>query len=184
MSRQQTPSQTVGPFFHVGLTRRTENRLVGEDCSSPRIRIEGRVVDGAGQGVPDAMLEIWQADARGIYDHPRDPRRAEFDPHFRGFGRAATDKSGRFFFETVKPGGRDEEAPHINVTLFARGILTHALTCIYFEEEPDLNAADPVFRTVPEDRRPTLLAVADEDKRCYRFNIVLQGERETVFFNP
>ena len=167
-----TASQTVGPFFGVGLTHPSapaslKNVLAG---NGQRIRIEGTVYDGDRQPVPDAMLEIWQADAHGRYA----------TPDFVGFARSATDDNGRFWFDTIKPGRVPDQAPHIVLTVFARGLLNHAVTRIYFADEP-LNDADPILALLPSDRRTTLLARRTE--HGYWFDVVLQGERETVFFN-
>jgi len=185
----QTPSQTVGPFFHVGLIHAGQEILVNEHTRGQRILVRGRVLDGAGAPVPDAMLEIWQADAGGIYNHPADPRRAQADPDFSSFGRAATDPNGEYQFKTVKPGtvpGDDgQQAPHINLRVFARGMLIHAITRLYFPDET-ANDTDPVLAAVPDPgRRSTLLAsaVPGEDLPTYQFDIVLQGEKETVFFD-
>ena len=186
----QTPSQTVGPFFHVGLIRAGQELLVSERIRGQRILVQGRVLDGAGAPVPDAMLEIWQADASGVYNHPADPRRAQADPEFLGFGRAPTDPNGEYQFKTVKPGrvpGIDgqQQAPHINLRVFARGMLIHATTRLYFPDET-ANDTDPVLGAVPDpERRSTLRAsaVPGEDLPTYRFDIVLQGEKETVFLD-
>ena len=152
------------------------------------IRIEGRVLDGAGAVMPDAMLEIWQADAQGRYAHPADGRPLASNS-FRGFGRAATDKDGGFFFATVKPGAGARvraascRRPHINVGLFARGMLKRLFTRIYFAGEP-ANATDPILALVPAERRATLLAKPDPAKPgLWRFDIHLQGPDETVFFD-
>jgi protocatechuate 3,4-dioxygenase alpha subunit len=187
----QTPSQTVGPFFGVGLTRpaQPQNVLVNDLTEGVRIRIEGTVFDGARQPVPDALVEIWQANAHGRYRHPLDAGPAPLDPHFSGFGRCPTDSSGGFSFETTKPGAvADSEgrvqAPHVNVTVFARGMLVHAFTRLYFSD--DALDADPVLALVDAARRPTLVATLAGDGRrpaSYRWDIHLQGDRETVFFD-
>lgn len=183
-----TPSQTVGPFFHGGLVREGLNVLVSSQTQGERIRIEGTVLDGDRAPVTDAMVEIWQANARGRYRHPFDERPVPLDPAFIGFGRSGTAEAGSFWFETVKPGpvpfrGETFQAPHVNIAVFARGMLDHLFTRLYFEGEA-ANHADPVLRRVPEERRTTLLARrnAVEGKTVYRFDIVLQGENETVFF--
>jgi len=188
---KQTPSQTVGPFFHLGLTRDDGGILTTDDTDGARIRIEGRVLDGAGDPVPDAMLEIWQANAHGRYRHPDDDREdVPLDAAFIGFGRVGTNAQGHYAFHTVKPGRVPAsdggwQAPHINLVVFARGMLIHANTRIYFSDEPT-NHDDPVLsRLVEEARRPTIVAqldAADEATAVYRFDIVLQGDRETVFF--
>ena len=186
----QTGSQTVGPFFHYGLIFGGEHVLVDEKTRGERILIEGTVYDGDGTPVPDALVEIWQPDAQGIFNHPVDPRRAQADPHFRGFGRSDTVRNGQFSFKTVKPGTIDgvhgqSQAPYINVQIFSRGLLIHAVTRIYFADEA-ANQDDPVLGALDPARRATLLAQREEfgDLPCYRFDIRLQGVGETVFFNP
>lgn len=183
---KQTASQTVGPYFRIGLIYgQPQNDLVQDKTSGERIKITGLVLDGDGQPIPDAMIEIWQPDANGIYNHPTDPLQAQADPHFRGFGRAETRHEGRYEFKTIKPGGRDGQAPYINVNVFARGMLIHALTRIYFEDEP-ANADDAVLNAVESNRRQTLIAVLEQSGNlpAYRFDIHIQGDGETVFFNP
>ncbi|MHB2165389.1 protocatechuate 3,4-dioxygenase subunit alpha [Alsobacter sp. R-9] len=186
-----TPSQTVGPFFAYCLTPKDygvreifSTDMAGPDVPGERVQIEGRVVDGAGEGVADAMIEIWQADASGRHAHPADAGRG--NSSFTGFGRSPTDAQGGFVFTTVKPGGfRDAKgalhAPHLNVTVFARGMLTHLRTRIYFPGD-GANTTDPVLGLVPADRRATLVAEALGDGR-FRFDIRLQGDGETVFFD-
>ncbi len=188
-----TPSQTVGPFFHDAMLRDKTNVLAGPGAAGERIRIEGQVFDGEGAPVPDALVEIWQANSHGRYHHPLDQRDLPLDPDFTGFGRSGTDEAGRYWFETVKPGpvpfdAERVQAPHVNVTVFARGLLDHLSTRLYFADDP-ANDADPILRRVPEDRRATLLAqrATAEGPAVYRFDIVLQGEGEraegeTVFF--
>ena len=180
----QTPSQTVGPFLRIGLVHgEKQNVLVDEHTSGKRIRLGGVVYDGNGNPINDALLEIWQADANGIYPHPADSRHSEVDPHFRGFGRTQNEDGGAYEFHTVKPGGRDGHAPFINLHLFARGMLLHVQSRIYFEDEPS-NATDPVLLSVPAERRATLIARLEEEGEIplYRFDIHMQGEQETVFF--
>lgn len=186
-----TPSQTVGPFFERALLRDARNVLALPGALGERIRIEGQVRDGEGAPVPDAMVEIWQANGHGGYHHPADPRDLPLDPAFAGFGRAGTDEDGRYWFETVKPGpvpAADGSvlAPHVAVTIFARGLLNHLSTRLYFADDP-CNDADPVLRLVPIERRHTLLAVRRvvAGRPIYRFDIALQGEAEseTVFFD-
>ncbi len=186
-----TASQTVGPFFHDCLLREDAHTptLVGADTAGERIRIEGRVLDGDGVGVPDAMLEIWQANAAGRYNHPLDTRDLPLDPAFTGFGRTGTDADGRFWFETVRPGpvpydATTAQAAHICVAVFGRGLLNHLFTRIYFADDP-ATAADPILLRVPEERRGTLLARREDAGATvlYRIELVLQGEGETVFFN-
>ncbi len=195
MNLKQTPSQTVGPFFAYGLTpeqygypfkNTVKTTLVEPDTEGERIRIQGQVFDGEGNLIPDAMIEIWQADAQGRYAHPADSRGS--DPNFMGFGRmgTGTDPENRFIFNTIKPGPvGDGQAPHINVILFMRGMLLHAFTRIYFSDEAEANGKDPVLQTVPEDRRGTLITEREEtqDGVVYRFDIHMQGDEETVFFD-
>jgi protocatechuate 3,4-dioxygenase alpha subunit len=183
-SHPQTPSQTVGPFLRIGLVHgEKQNVLVDEHTAGKRIRLAGVVYDGKGSPIEDALLEIWHADANGIYPHPADPRHGEADPHFRGFGRSDNEDGGAYEFHTIKPGGRDGNTPFINLHLFARGMLLHAQTRVYFADEP-ANATDPVLLSVPAERRATLLARLEEEAEIplYRFDIHLQGEQETVFF--
>jgi protocatechuate 3,4-dioxygenase alpha subunit len=183
---KQTASQTVGPYFRIGLIYgHSQNDLVQEKTSGERIKITGSVLDGDGQPIPDAMVEIWQPDANGIYNHPTDPLNTQADPHFRGFGRAETRSGGVYEFKTIKPGSRAGQAPYINVNVFARGMLIHAVTRIYFEDEP-ANTDDPVLNAVECNRRHTLIAVLEQSSNLptYRFDIHIQGNEETVFFNP
>lgn len=192
MKQMQTPSQTVGPFFHYGLfTRENLNILVNDETEGKHILVKGQVTDGAGVPVPDAMIEIWQADSRGYFNHPADPNAAQADQNFGYFGRAETSDNGVFTFKTVKPGivsfDKDtDQAPHINVRLFSRGMLIHAYTRLYFADEHEANQRDPVLNLVPEIRRHTLIALPQEtgDLVTYCFNIVMQGDNETVFFDP
>lgn len=186
-----TASQTVGPFFHDCLVRLDARRsaLATPDTEGEHIRIAGHVRDGDGAAVPDAMVEIWQANHWGRYNHPADGRDLPLDPHFMGFGRCETDAQGFYSFDTIKPGripfNADQlQAPHINVALFARGLLNHVFTRLYFADD-EANAGDPVLGYVPSERRTTLLAqpVSADGKRVYRFDIVLQGTNETAFFN-
>jgi protocatechuate 3,4-dioxygenase alpha subunit len=187
-----TPSQTVGPFFAYGLISdgaynwpdAFSNRLLTPDTSGERIRISGRVYDGDGTPIPDAMLEIWQADAQGRFSDPRDTR-GPANTSFRGFGRTGTSPEGVFAFETIKPGAVPGingamQAPHILMAVFARGMLLHLYTRIYFDGDA-ANANDAVLAQVPADRRDTLMAKRESDG-VYRFDIRLQGDGETVFF--
>jgi protocatechuate 3,4-dioxygenase alpha subunit len=190
-----TPSQTVGPFFHIGLDRPDWADLAAAGAQGERLVIEGRVIDGAGAPVPDACLELWQANAAGRYAHPEDAGNDRpLDPNFRGFGRVSTDAEGRFRFATIRPGpvpgrGNALQAPHIAVALFARGLLKQLYTRIYFAGDPR-NETDPVLLAIEEpERRQTLIAKPPDDTsaeggaRTYRFDIVMQGDNETVFFD-
>ena len=164
MSGPLTPSQTVGPFFGVGLPYEKGEQVVAPG-SAGVVRIEGQVLDGIGDPVPDALLEIWQPAT--------------------GFGRARTDSEGAFSFWTTKPGAMPApdgrvQAPHLNVTVFARGLLRHLVTRMYFPNEPDANATDPVLNLVEPARRETLIAT--NSGGLLHFDVRLQGERETVFF--
>ena len=195
MSFGQTPSQTVGPFFAFGLSAPqygylhdaiASGDLADDSVRGERIEIAGQVLDGAGVPVSDAMVEIWQADSEGRYAHPADGRPS--NQNFRGFGRfgTGTEPGNRFIFRTIKPGPVDaEQAPHITVVVFMRGMLTHAYTRLYFSDEEQANARDAVLKSVPEDRRATLIARRDETSASplYRFDIHLQGDEETVFFD-
>jgi protocatechuate 3,4-dioxygenase alpha subunit len=186
-----TPSQTVGPFFHLGLARPEWADLTAANPAGQRIMIEGRITDADGMPVPDAMLEIWQANAAGRYNHPDDRQSDKpLDPNFRGFGRTATDADGRFRIVTIKPGpvpgrGNTLQAPHINLALFARGLLIQLHTRIYFADEP-ANAGDPLLSSIENlAARGTLIARRQSggDPPAYCFDIVLQGEGETVFLD-
>lgn len=192
----QTPSQTVGPYFAYGLTSDQYGYaalkavagpdLLEGDTPGERITIVGRVLDGAGAPVDDALIEIWQADAEGRYTHPADARGA--NAPFRGFGRCGTgtDPERRFSFRTIRPGAPgDGQAPHISVIVFMRGLLTHTYTRLYFSDLEAENAADPVLQSVPGDRRDTLIAerMDGPDGTVYHFDIHMQGDRETVFFD-
>ncbi len=191
---ERTPSQTVGPYLHIGLAQGAYGvreifsaTLADPGLAGTRIRIEGRIFDGEGNIVPDALVEIWQADPQGRYAHPADGR-ALSSNSFRGFGRSPTDKDGGFAFDTVKPGsvpgpGGTTQAPHINVGVFSRGLLKRLFTRIYFAGDP-ANAADPILALVPAGRRDTLIAKPDAAKPgLFRLDIFLQGANETVFFD-
>ena len=190
-----TPSQTVGPFFHLGLDRPEWGDLTRGNPKGERIVIEGRVLDGDGVPIPDAVIELWQANAAGRYAHPDDKQTDKpLDPNFRGFGRVATDAEGRFRVTTIRPGpvpgrGNSLQAPHINVLLLSRGLLIHLHTRIYFAGEP-ANASDPLLSSIEDTAvRGTLLARRAEGSSqsgspaLYRFDIVMQGENETVFLD-
>jgi protocatechuate 3,4-dioxygenase alpha subunit len=181
-----TPSQTVGPFFHLALPFAGGTRLVRPNTAGTPVVIEVTVLDGAGAPVPDALIEVWQANAFGRHAHPDDRQDRVLDPTFDGFGRAATNELGRFTIETIKPGpvpgpGGESQAPHLLLGVFARGILTRLVTRLYFGDEPSTET-DPILRLVPPERRGTLIATLAGENR-YRFEIVLQGDSETVFFD-
>ena len=182
---KQTPSQTVGPYFAYGLTAQQYHYPFGQivdgeiadEEAKDRIRIVGRVFDGRGEPIQDALIEFWQADAEGRYG-------AE---GFQGFGRqgTGTDPGGRFIFETIKPGAAAGAAPFITIVLLMRGLLSHVYTRLYFADEEAANAADPVLATVPAERRGTLIARKETTSSgiVYHFDIRMQGENETVFFD-
>ncbi len=201
---KESPSQTAGPYVHIGLIphqagfdifeKNFSNVLVGPDTAGERIRIEGRILDGSGSSARDILVEIWQANAAGRYNHPADRQEDKpVDPAFRGWGRTGTDfETGLYTFETIKPGavvgrkGHRPMAPHVNVWLAARGINIGLSTRMYFSDEAEANARDPVLNIVePRERRETLIARREErgGEIVYLFDIHLQGERETVFFD-
>jgi protocatechuate 3,4-dioxygenase alpha subunit len=189
MSLQMSSSQTIGPYLHIGTDWLMTTELAGADVNGERISIEGRVYDGNGAPVTDALVELWQADADGNYAGAEQAQPAASG--FRGFGRAPTDSTGHFRFSTVRPGrvpgpGDTLQAPHIAVTVFARGLLKHLVTRIYFPDAPG-NDEDPLLNAVPAARRGTLLAQPLAAKGRYQFDIVLQenpgGRPETVFFD-
>jgi protocatechuate 3,4-dioxygenase alpha subunit len=187
-----TPSQTVGPFLAIGLPWPDGPFVVAEGTPGA-ITITGRVLDGAGEPVPDALVETWQAGPDGRFAHPDDPRQAgaPAGPGFRGFGRCPTDAAGRYQIVTLKPGALPSpdgatEAPHLDVSVFARGLLDRVVTRIYFADEAEANAADPVLAAIGDSRRAaTLVATAEPGggPGRYRFQVRLQGPRETVFFD-
>jgi protocatechuate 3,4-dioxygenase alpha subunit len=188
VSRQPTTSQTVGPFFSIGLTRMKHDDLVSAGTSGERVVIEGRVLDGDGKPVPDAIIEIWQANSYGKYAHPEDQQDKPVEPSFSGYGRVPTDDDGKFRFTTIKPGPVPDldgklQAPHIVVSVFARGLLRRLVTRIYFPDEP-ANAADFVLNLVEASRRETLIAkkIAGASGTL-KWDVVLQGPNETVFFD-
>ena len=181
----QTPSQTVGPYFAYGLAAQqyhypgvqVADATIGPEGTAGRIRVLGNVYDGAGAAIRDALIEVWQADAAGLYG-------AE---GFKGFGRCGTGThpDGCFGFETIKPGRDGAAAPFLTLAVFMRGLLSHVFTRAYFDDEAAANAADPVLAETPASRRATLIAVRQKDAGLptYRFDIHMQGERETVFFD-
>jgi protocatechuate 3,4-dioxygenase alpha subunit len=181
-----TSSQTIGPYLHIGMTWLVDENMAPEGVSGERVTVEGRITDADGTAVNDAMVEIWQANAHGKYAHPEDTRDLPVERSFSGFGRVYTDEDGRFRFRTIKPGrvpGPDEtpQAPHLNVTIFMRGLLKHLITRMYFPGES--NDADAVLQRVPADRRATLVARRGGEPGRLEWDVVLQGENETVFFD-
>ncbi|HEY1468910.1 MAG TPA: protocatechuate 3,4-dioxygenase subunit alpha [Candidatus Acidoferrum sp.] len=183
-----TTSQTVGPFFHLGCAALYCTELAGPGVSGERVRIQGRVLDGDGQAVPDAILEVWQADAAGRYAQQAGLDTKTGEHTFFGFGRIPTEADGNFQFSTIKPGSVSApdgtpQAPHIVVSVFARGLLTRLVTRIYFSEEP-LNDSDFVLGRVEAGRRETLMAKPINGRKEMReWNVILQGPDETVFFD-
>lgn len=199
---RESPSQTAGPYVHIGLAPgaagfeifETElgTDIAGPNAAGERITVEGTVFDGTGAPLKDVLIEVWQANAAGIYPHPADRRSGEVEEGFRGWGRIISDFStGLFSFETVKPGivpGRNGRpmAPHLNLWIVARGINIGLNTRMYFGDEAEANAADPVLNLIEQvDRRPTLIAKREErdGRAVYHFDIRLQGENETVFLD-
>lgn len=184
----ETPSQTVGPYFSMRLAGEGQNILTNRD---DRIIIEGTVLDGAGNHIEDAFLEIWQAGPSGRYNHPDDRRSLELESSFTGFGRTATDfETGHYRFETLKPGLVPDpegafQAPHVSLIVQGRGMLNPVFTRIYFSDETEANADDLVLRSVPDARRHTLIAELQQGSSppVYRFDLRMQGEDETVFFD-
>ena len=188
MSLLTTSSQTVGPFFSIGFAWLTTTEIAPPNVSGARVTVEGRIVDGDGKAVTDAVVEIWQADAQGKYAHPEDQQNQPVAKRFRGFGRIPTGGRGEFRFATIKPGGvpgpgATTQAPHLVVSIFMRGLLKRLVSRIYFPDEP-ANATDPVLALVPDDRRATLIAKqAGADASTLTWNVILQGADETVFFD-
>jgi protocatechuate 3,4-dioxygenase alpha subunit len=197
MTLRATTWQTVGPFFKIGLAWLYREDLAGESASGKRIEITGRVFDGDGKTVPDAVIELWQANSHGKYAHPEDDQNKPLDAKFSGFGRIATDDQGRFRFTTIKPGQVPApetskksatpwaplQAPHINVSICTRGLLRRLVTRIYFPDE-SANATDFALLQVDPSRRPTLIAKRSAASPSnFEWDIILQGPDETVFFD-
>jgi len=194
MQLNESASQTGGPYVHIGLAPEQAGFqifeknfgpvLVDKKTKGERIALEGTVYDGSGTPMRDVLIEIWQADAKGHYAHPADPKPSSW----RGWGRTGADfTSGRYRFETIKPGrvpghSGQPQAPHMAMILFARGINIGLQTRIYFSDHAAANAADPVLHLVPAERRGTLLATRGADG-TYGFDIRIQGDDETVFFD-
>lgn len=189
MTRVPTASATIGPFFpgrYVDAGANDLTRCNGRAARGTAITLSGSVSQADGAAPENLILELWQADAAGIFDHPADPRVAEADPDFCGWGRAATDAAGAYRFRTILPGGYDlpeggRRAPHLNLALFFSGLMRELRTVVYFEGEGG-NAADPVLAAVPAARRALLIA-RREAPGAYRFDIRLRGAGETPFFD-
>jgi protocatechuate 3,4-dioxygenase, alpha subunit len=190
MDQALTPSQTVGPFFHFCLTHEQccVRSIAGPQARGERVLLTVRVLDGNGEAVPDAIIEIWQANSEGKYNHPDDTQAKAIESGFLGFGRMGTEENGSCEFETIRPGrvpgaGNIAQAPHLNVAVFGRGMLKQLYTRIYFAGDA-ANQEDPVLSLVPADRRATLMAYPDATRPGgWRFDVKLQGEGETVFFD-
>jgi protocatechuate 3,4-dioxygenase alpha subunit len=187
MKLVHTANQPIGPFYHFALTDDASGVMAGPDAHGERIRLAVRLLDRDGKPVTNGMIELWQADGGGKYDHPDDTQEKTADPAFHGFGRLATDDRGLCVFETVKPGqvpglNRTMQAPHIDVTVYAPGLLRRVVTRIYFDGDP-ANASDLVLGLVPEERRPTLLARPGAEAGDWYFDLHLTGPCETVFFD-
>lgn len=181
-----TPSQTVGPYLHIGLDWLTTSSLVTPETEGQHIVLQGRLLDTDGQPIPDGMIEIWQANAHGKYAHPDDHQAKSLTQNFMGFGRLSTDEQGGFRFSTIKPGPvphHDDslQASHIMVQVFARGLIKQLVTRVYFPD--DDHSHDLVLKHVPVERRHTLVATTTkDDPNVFHWNIALGGENETVFF--
>lgn len=188
MSLQATTSQTVGPYFKIGMHGLYHDQIAAEGVSGERVTVQGRVLDGDGVPVSDAILEIWQANAHGKYAHPEDTQAKILEPGFTGYGRVPVNREGVFRFTTIKPGpvpGPDgkEQAPHLLVSVFMRGLLRRLVTRIYFPDEPR-NARDYILNLVEPERRSTLIANRISGRTgALEWNVVLQGTDETVFFD-
>src|SRR5271154_6624087 len=188
MSLQATTSQTVGPFFKIGLEWLNRDNLIGEGVSGDRVTIQGRIFDGEGVPVPDAIVEIWQANAHGKYAHPEDTQDKPLEPGFRGYGRVTASSDGLFRFATIKPGpvpgpSGTEQAPHLAISIFMRGLLKRLVTRMYFPDDAR-NESDPILNLVDPARRSTLIANTTAGSRgALEWNVVLQGPGETVFFD-
>jgi protocatechuate 3,4-dioxygenase alpha subunit len=188
MSLQATTSQTVGPFFKIGFDWFYRDNLIGEVASGERVTIQGRVFDGDGLPVPDAIVEIWQANAHGKYDHPEDAQNKPLEPGFKGYGRVPTSAEGMFRFATIKPGpvpgpNEKEQAPHLVISVFMRGLLKRLVTRMYFPDDAR-NVSDQILNLVEPARRSTLIAKKTAGgPGILEWNVVLQGAEETVFFD-
>lgn len=186
MSLRASTSQTIGPYLRIGLEWMQIEDMAPQGVAGERVKIRGRVIDADGKPVNDAAVEIWQANSQGRYASPEDKQDKPLEPAFRGYGRSLTDDSGAFRFSTIKPGrvpgpGGKLQAPHLTVTIFMRGLLKQLMTRIYFPDDP-ANAEDPILALVPAERRSTLIARRGSDG-ILEWNVVLQGQNETVFFD-
>ena len=186
MSLRASTSQTIGPYLRIGLEWMQIEDLAPKGVSGERVSIRGRVLDADGKPVNDAAVEIWQANSHGRYASPEDKQDRPLEAAFRGYGRSLTDDDGAFRFNTIKPGrvpglGGKPQAPHLNVTIFMRGLLKQLQTRMYFADDP-ANVEDPILALVPAERRQTLIARRASDGKL-EWNIVLQGRNETVFFD-
>jgi protocatechuate 3,4-dioxygenase, alpha subunit len=188
MNGRSTPSQTVGPYFSIGFSWLERRDLTEGATSGTRLTLHGRVLDGEGQPVPDAVIEIWQADADGRYSHPEDAESLLASKTFFGFGRISVNDQGEYRFTTVKPGsvpgpGEKKQAPHLEVSVFMRGLLKRLVTRVYFPGEP-ANETDAVLGLVPAQRRDTLVArLRPAEPETLVWDVHLQGDEETVFFD-
>jgi protocatechuate 3,4-dioxygenase, alpha subunit len=187
VSRQTTTSQTVGPFYELGLLWLCSDTFAEADAPGERIVVSGKVLDGQGRPVPDALLEVWHADARGKYAHADDTQNSPAHAGFFGFGRVPTNDEGSFRFATIKPGrvrapDGKLQAPHLAVSVFCRGLLRRLVTRLYFPDEPS-NAEDFALSLVEESRRATLIARRSIETNTLEWNVILQGHNETVFFD-
>jgi protocatechuate 3,4-dioxygenase, alpha subunit len=188
MSLVTTTSQTVGPFFKIGFEWLNRDNLVGDGVSGERVTVQGRIFDGDGVPVPDAIVEIWQANAHGKYDHPEDTQSKPLEPGFKGYGRVPVSADGVFHFVTIKPGPvpgpkGNEQAPHLAISIFMRGLLKRLVTRMYFPDDAR-NVDDPILNLVEPARRSTLIAKKTAGGAgTLQWNVVLQGPDETVFFD-
>jgi protocatechuate 3,4-dioxygenase alpha subunit len=187
MSLLTTSSQTAGPYVAIGFTKLAVDNLARTGVAGERVTIRGRVLDGDGKPVNDAVVETWQANTHGKYAHPDDTQEKPIDEKFKGFGRVQTDNNGVFKVATIKPGpvagpGGVPQAPHVVVVVFMRGLLKHLVTRVYFPDEAG-NANDPVLKLVPAERRATLIAKKTAEQGVLEWNVILQGKDETVFFD-
>jgi protocatechuate 3,4-dioxygenase, alpha subunit len=187
MNPRATTWQTIGPFFQIGLERLYQTNIAGVGVGGQRLRLEGRILDGDGRPIPDAVVEVWQANSQGKYAHPADTQDKPLEQGFKGFGRIPTDDDGYFRLSTIKPGSvpgpnGTPQAPHLVVGLMMRGLLRGLITRAYFQGDPS-NATDPVLQCVDSDRLDTLMMrPSSDDPTLLQWTIRMQGEKETVFF--